>query len=255
MLERLEGYPEGTLAIRATGKVTRADYMRLVEPAFERARREGRRLRLLFHLPPEFAGFSAGGAVADTWTTLRHRRACEAAAIVSDRPWIRASARVATLALPYPVRVFRDAQLEEAIAWLNAGAAAEGVSSHRLLPEGVLVVEVSGPLHARDFEALAQAADPWIAEHGQLRGLVIHTREFPGWQDVAGLLRHLRFAREHRRAVARIALAAGGRVASYAPRLAARFTPAEVKRFGWDELEEAIAWAKEGAPGEAKRAA
>lgn len=101
---------------------------------------------------------------------------------------------------------------QRAVAWLS-GHPAEGASVQRLDPiTGVLHVELHDKLRAQDFDALADKADSWVAEHGHLQGLVIHARKFPGWEDVGALLRHLRFVRAHRRAVRRIALAVGGLV-------------------------------------------
>ncbi len=61
---------------------------------------------------------------------------------------------------------------------------------------GVLTLAPSGPLSADDFAAVAAEVDPWIAEHGELRGLLIHAKQFPGWQDFAAFLGHLGFVRE-----------------------------------------------------------
>lgn len=132
---------------------------------------------------------------------------------------------------------------DEAIAWL--GSLREGAAaSHRLLPDsGVIVVEVKGALHAQDFDALALTADAWIEAHGYLDGLVIHTRGFPGWENLGSLLRHVRFVRDHHRKVKRIALAADSKLASLAPVIGAHFVKAEVKSFGYDAVEAAIAWA------------
>jgi hypothetical protein len=57
----------------------------------------------------------------------------------------------------------------------------------------------------------------------------------------------MRFIRDHHRKVKRIALAADTKLASLAPRIAELFIQAEVKSFGYDEIEAAIAWA--GKPG------
>ncbi len=64
--------------------------------------------------------------------------------------------------------------------------------AQRLLPEaGVLVVEPKRPLRAEDFDALAMMVDPWIETHGELRGVVVHAREFPGWETLGAFFRHL----------------------------------------------------------------
>ena len=118
----------------------------------------------------------------------------------------------------------------------------------------MIVVEVTQALRAQDFDALAMTADAWIESHGSLQGLVVHAREFPGWEDLGGLSRHLRFVRNHHRSVRRVALAVDGRLASLAPLLADHFVKAELKSFGYGELEGAIAWAG-GAAGPAQSTA
>ena len=57
------------------------------------------------------------------------------------------------------------------------------------------------------------------------------------------MLRHLRFVRDHHRKVRRVALAADSRLAELAPRLAEHFVHAEIKNFGYDDLDAAVVWA------------
>jgi hypothetical protein len=72
---------------------------------------------------------------------------------------------------------------------------------------------------------------------------VIHTREFPGWENLGSLLRYVRFVRDHQRKVERVALAAETKLATLASLVGEHFVDAEVKSFGYDEVEAAIAWA------------
>jgi hypothetical protein len=142
------------------------------------------------------------------------------------------------------VRVFGNEDRDKAIDWLRSLPEGLGVS-HRLIPESqIIVVEVKQPLRAQDFDALALTADTWLDTHHELHGLVIHTREFPGWENIASLLRHVRFVRDHHHKVHRVALAADSKLAALAPHLAEHFIQAEVKTFGYNELEAAIAWAQ-----------
>jgi hypothetical protein len=71
-------------------------------------------------------------------------------------------------------------------------------------------------------------------------------REFPGWQDMAGLMSHLRFVRDHERKVRRVALVVDGALADAAEKVAAHFVAAEVKRFAFDEYDGAVTWAEKG---------
>jgi hypothetical protein len=244
MIDRLRDLPAGIDGLRAKGRITREDYETVVQPICEEARSQGRRIRFLYHLGPEFEGFTAGGAWEDARLGLRYLRLFERCAIVSDIGWVRESSRLVGAIMPCPVKVFSNREWQDALAWLSTPATEGGAVAHRLLPEsGVLVVEPERPLRAEDFDALALTVDPWIEAHGELRGVVIHAREFPGWENLGALLRHLRFVRDHHRLVRRIALAAGGKLADLAPRLAEHFVAAEVRHFDYDDVDRAIAWA------------
>ncbi len=243
MLERMENLPAGIDGLKAVGTVTKEDYEKVFEPLLDDARRDGRRLRFLYEMGTEFDGFTPGAAWEDAKLGLRSMRLFDGCAMVTDIAWIRESAKLVRFILPCPVQVFSNEQRKEAIEWLSAlpGGVA---TSHRLLPEsGVIVVEVSAPLRATDFDAIALTADTWIQAHGDLRGIVIHAREFPGWESLHGFFRHMRFIRNHQQKVARVALATDSKLASLAPRIAEYFVKAELKAFNYDALESAIAWA------------
>jgi len=243
MLERLQDLPAGVDGVKAVGKVSKEDYERVFEPLLDGARREGRRIRLLYQVGPEFEGFSPGAAWEDAKLGLASLRLFDGLAVVTDLGWIRESTRIVGFVMPCPVRVFGNDRLAEAAEWL--GSLPEGPAvSHRLLADrGVLVVEVRQALRAQDFDALAATADGWIDDHGDLQGIVIHARAFPGWENLGGLIRHFRFVRDHQRRVRRVALASDSRLADLVPRLADHFAHAEVRRFGYDALDDAIAWA------------
>jgi stage II sporulation SpoAA-like protein len=251
MLERLQNLPPGIDGVKAVGRVSREDYERVVDPIVDAARREGRRIRLLYQVGPEFEGFTAGAAWEDAKLGLASLRLFDGCAVVTDVGWIREATRVMGFVMPCPVRVFDNGRLAEAVEWLRSLPEGPAVS-HRVLPgSGVLVVEVRQALRAQDFDALAATADNWIEANGDLPGIVIHAREFPGWENLGSLIRHVRFVRDHHRRVDRVALASDSRLAGLAPRLAEHFVKAEVRRFGYDDLDAAIMWAGEKARVEA----
>jgi hypothetical protein len=246
MLKRIADVPEGIDALAAVGTLTREDYEQSIEPLFDEARRSGHPIRLLVEIGPEYDGYTAGAAWEKTANAFRNPslvRLIEGYAVVTDLRWLHDWAHLMAFLLPFPLRVFGSDERAAAVAWLTSLPEGPGVS-HRLLPEfGVLVVEVSEPLRAQDFDALAGTVDAWLETHDALPGVVVHARAFPGWENLAGMLRHFRFVREHHRAVRRVALAADGTVADLAPHLAEHFARAEVKHFDYDELDDAIAWA------------
>lgn len=242
MLEKITDVPAGADALKAVGKISKEDYENVVEPLFAVARRQGRRVRLLLQVGPEYEGFSLGVA-REKMIGFRFMRLVEGYALVTDIGWIREWTRLVGFLLPWPLRVFGNDERDEAMGWLRSLPEGPGVF-HRLLPDTeVLVVDVDEPLRVQDFDALALTADTWLGAHDELQGIVIHAHRFPGWENIGSLLRHVRFVRDYHRKVNRVALATGSVLAAMVPRVAEYFLHAKVKTFGYDEIEAAIAWA------------
>ncbi len=107
---------------------------------------------------------------------------------------------------------------------------------------GILIVTPQGRLEAADFEKLARDVDPYIKENGRLGGLMICAQSFPGWNDFAALISHLRFVKDHHRNIARVAAVTDSGFLSVAPRIAKFFVQAEVKHFDYKDKEAALAW-------------
>lgn len=117
---------------------------------------------------------------------------------------------------------------------------------HELLRDrGVLIVHPEGALRAKDFAALAADVDPFIEVHGALNGLMIDAPAFPGWENFAGLVSHLRFVRDHHRLIRRVAVVSDSTLLAFAPRLASHLVSAEVRAFGAAERDAALAWLEE----------
>lgn len=250
MLERLTSVPDGVIALRAAGTVTAQDYEQVIEPAFEEARLQDRRLRILLHLGPDYEGFTAGAVAAKTGVVFRQHsalRQVDGYALVSDIGWVAEVVHLAAFLSPFPIRVFGNDAFDDALAWLQSLPEGPGVSHYMMPATGVLVVDVNQPLRAQDFDAVAATADSWLATHPELPGIVIHARSFPGWENVTSMLHHIRFVRDHHRQVQRVAVAADGWSAEIVPRIAEHFVEASVRAFGFDEFETAVRWATHGA--------
>lgn len=107
---------------------------------------------------------------------------------------------------------------------------------------GILHVKPAGPLEAGDFDILSALADPYIKRKGKLPGLIVEIGGFPGWKNLAGMLKHFRFVRNHHRKVRRVALVTDARVGKFAVRFARHFVAAEVQRFPAGHIAEAKKW-------------
>jgi hypothetical protein len=116
------------------------------------------------------------------------------------------------------------------------------MKSELLADQAVLALSPDGPLAAADFTRIAGMVDPYIEQHGKLKGLLIHASNFPGWSDFAALVSHLRFVRDHHRQIERIAVATDSGVLSVLPRIASHFVAAEVRHFEYAERDAALRW-------------
>ena len=118
---------------------------------------------------------------------------------------------------------------------------------HELLRErGILILKPEGALRAEDFTTLAAAVDPYIEQRGELPGLMIDAPAFPGWENFAALLSHLRFVRDHHRRIRRIAVVSDSTLLAVGPRVASHFVNADVRTFGTAERAAALAWIEGG---------
>lgn len=107
---------------------------------------------------------------------------------------------------------------------------------------GVLVVEPLGPLSAADFDRMAALLDPYLAEAGRLRGLLVDTRALPGWDGLGAMLAHEGFIRAHAGRIDRVALVTDSEVAAILARIADFALPPQIRRFPWNERPLAMEW-------------
>ncbi len=118
---------------------------------------------------------------------------------------------------------------------------------HELLRDkGILVLKPEGAFQAQDFAALAATVDPYIQQHGELKGLMIEAPSFPGWENFAALLSHVRFVRDHHRQVRRIAVVSDSPLLALAPKIASHFVSAQVRTFDANGRAAALAWIETG---------
>jgi hypothetical protein len=114
---------------------------------------------------------------------------------------------------------------------------------HALLrDQGILILKPEGALRAEDFAGLAAVVDPYLEQKGDLKGILVEAPAFPGWENFAGLVSHLRFVRDHHRHVRRIAAVTGSAFLSIAPKIAGHFVSAELKVFDAGARDAALAW-------------
>ncbi len=110
--------------------------------------------------------------------------------------------------------------------------------------ESILIIEPIGPLESADFEKLAQEVDPYIEENGKLNGLMVYAKSFPGWDDCAAFLSHIKFVKTHYQKIKKIAAVTDSGFLSIMPQVANHFVQAEVRHFDYDDKDAALKWLK-----------
>lgn len=110
--------------------------------------------------------------------------------------------------------------------------------------ESILTIIPDGPLESADFKKLIQEVDPYIKEKGELNGLMIYAKDFPGWDNFAGFLSHMRFVKNHHQKIKKIAAVTDGTFLSIMPQVADHFVQAKVKHFDYADKNAALNWLK-----------
>jgi SpoIIAA-like len=120
MIERIEGMPAGTIGLRASGRLSKDDYLGVLEPALKEGVDSGE-LRLLFVLTG-FDGLEAGAALEDMKTGLRawirDHSAWKRFALVTDVEWVAKAMRAFAWMAPGEVEVFGLDRVDAAREWV-----------------------------------------------------------------------------------------------------------------------------------------
>lgn len=120
MIEILEGYPEGVLAIEASGEVSDDDYEDVLEPAIADLLTRHEKIRLLYRLGESFEGYEGDAMWADAKLGMRTFTKFDRAAIVTDTTWVRRAVKAFCWMMPGHVQVFALAEMDDATSWITA---------------------------------------------------------------------------------------------------------------------------------------
>ncbi len=106
----------------------------------------------------------------------------------------------------------------------------------------IAVVEINGELREKDFDSIASVIDPYIKEHGKLNGLIINTKEFPGWESFGAMIKHFKFVKSHEKELSKVALVTDSAIGGLAEIFAKHFVSASIKHFDFNEFTAAEDW-------------
>jgi hypothetical protein len=246
MLALIPDLPDHVLGLKATGTVSSGDYEAVLVPELERMLAAHARVRLLYVLAEGFDNYTRGAAWEDAKVGMRHFTSFERVAVVTDVDWIETGVKAFGFVMPGDVRVYDGHELDQAREWVCEPLSSGALEFELLEDEGILILAPRGPLEAGDFDRLTAVLDPWLESGRRLNGLVIDAEHFPGWDDLRGLVSHVRFVKDHQSRVRRVAFVSDDRLLHAVPSIAGRFLSAEVRAFEEAKLDDALAWVREG---------
>jgi hypothetical protein len=118
------------------------------------------------------------------------------------------------------------------------------ISFEIMKADGIVIIEPSGALEQTDFEKLTSEVDEYIKEKDYLNGIIIHTKDFPGWESFGAFTHHMKFIKDHHKKIKRVAAVTDSKFMSIAPMIAKHFVSAEVKHFDYADMDAAKKWIK-----------
>ena len=243
MLTVIEGLPGHVIGIRINDKLRAEDYEKQLIPLVNEKLKHHHKLDLLCCIEGEWKGMEAGAVWQDLRLGLGRIGHWARTAIVSDIKWMENAIRLFRVFSPGELRHFGSGDYEGAKDWVcEIDRARINITLDG--DAGVLVLEpvADKALSEDDFEAVGKAIGNYLEDHDRLRGILIHSRKFPGWQSVGALFAHLKFVNAVHDKINKIALVTDSPMGTFADRVLDPLMLAKVRKFGYDDRDEAMSW-------------
>jgi hypothetical protein len=109
--------PANVLAFRAVGKIEKADYDDVLEPAVAAQIAAHGEVRFVYVLGPEFDRYSIGAGWEDAQLGIGHLSKWKRVALVTDEEWIRHALSMFGWMVPGEVKSFALPDEDAAIEW------------------------------------------------------------------------------------------------------------------------------------------
>jgi hypothetical protein len=106
----------------------------------------------------------------------------------------------------------------------------------------ILYLKPEQALSTEDFLQISSVLDSYFKDRAQLRGLVIETKNFPGWENFDAFIAHVKFIRKHNARIQRIALVTDSKFADFAKSFIGLFVKSQIKHFYYDQASFATKW-------------
>lgn len=107
---------------------------------------------------------------------------------------------------------------------------------------GILLIDVKKPFTENDFINIETLIDPYVQNHGELKGIIINAKKFPYWRSAQNRAEYIDFVRQNHGKFKKAALVMDGFFAKIVAALAKGRVHPEVKVFKYNQISKAQDW-------------
>ena len=243
MLTMIEGLPDHVIGIRITDKLRAEDYEKQLIPLVNEKLENHHKLDLLCCIEGEWKGMEAGAVWQDLRLGLGRIGHWARMAIVTDIEWLKNAVKLFRLLSPGELRHFNSDEYDDAREWVCERDRAR-IRIELNDDTGILTLEpaTDKSLSEDDFEAVGKTISLYLEDHDRPLGILIHSRRFPGWQSIGALFAHLKFVNAVHDKLGKVALVTNSPMGSFADRVLDPLMLAKIRKFDYDERDEAMSW-------------
>lgn len=119
MIEFLSRSHDNILGIKASGKVTKADYETVLIPKLDHLLADNEKGKFLYYLPEEFESFELGAIWDDAKYASGHSDRFSKIALVGGPKWIAPTSKITSFFVKAKVKTFEVDKLDEAWSWIE----------------------------------------------------------------------------------------------------------------------------------------
>ncbi len=242
MLKVMQGLQKGIVGIEGSGRITKEDYINVLGPILDKARDKEERVAILFYLNETYEGYTPGAVFEDSAMGLKYFNVMKKCAVVTDSALITGAVKLFAPIVPIDFKSYKISELADAKAWLNEEPESD-IEFHYDKNDNILTIIPSHALGINDFEKMQNLLSQVYKETKVISGLIINTKEFPGWEDLRGLLRHFEFLKDNRKHIEKIAICTDSELVRNAlPAVNNHLKDVDAKVFEYGAIDEARNW-------------
>lgn len=242
MLEVMQGLPDGIVGIEGSEKITKSDYINVLEPILDKALEKEEKVSLLFYLNDSYEGYTPGAVFEDTAMGLKYFNVMKRCAVVTDSALITGAVNLFAPIIPIDFKSFKIKELSKAKVWLGETPETD-IEFHFDSKDNILTVTPTHALRVADFETLQTLLTQVYKETDIISGIIVNTQNFPGWEDLRSMLRHFEFLKDNRHHLEKVALCTDSQFVQKAlPTVIKHLEDIDARIFKYGAIDEARNW-------------